>query len=136
MATAETVADAERAGGPDAPPGAADRAGLRREARERPRADLIAELLRRQPLLAAVNLAVGSLAAGAELHLVPPEANLLPHQLSSFIRQSRLTQWFSVPSTMAYLAKFDAVPATGFETVERVIWCGEVLPTPDDWALA
>jgi amino acid adenylation domain-containing protein len=72
----------------------------------------------------------GSLAAGAELHLVPPEANLLPHRLASFIRESQLTQWFSVPSTMAYLAKFDAVPATGFETLKRVIWCGEVLPTP------
>jgi diguanylate cyclase (GGDEF)-like protein len=59
------VADAGRAADPDAPPGAADRTDLRREARERPRADLIADLLRRQPLLAAVNLAVGALAAGA-----------------------------------------------------------------------
>jgi amino acid adenylation domain-containing protein len=72
----------------------------------------------------------GSLAAGAELHLVPPEANLLPHELASFIRRSELTQWFSVPSTMAYMAKLGAVPAAGFETLERVIWCGEVLPTP------
>ena len=72
----------------------------------------------------------GSLAAGAELHLVPPEANLIPHELASFIRRSELTQWFSVPSTMAYMAKLGAVPAAGFETLERVIWCGEVLPTP------
>lgn len=72
----------------------------------------------------------GSLAAGAELHLVPPEANLLPHELASFIRRSELTQWFSVPSTMAYMAMNRAVPAGGFETLERVIWCGEVLPTP------
>jgi len=72
----------------------------------------------------------GSLATGAELHLVPPEANLIPHELASFIRRSGLTQWFSVPSTMAYMAKLGAVPAAGFETLERVIWCGEVLPTP------
>jgi amino acid adenylation domain-containing protein len=72
----------------------------------------------------------GSLAAGAELHLVPPETNLLPHELASFIRRSKLTQWFSVPSTMAYMAKHAAVPAGGFETLKRVIWCGEVLPTP------
>jgi amino acid adenylation domain-containing protein len=72
----------------------------------------------------------GALAAGAELHLVPPEANLLPHELASFIRRSQLTQWFSVPSTMGYMAKFGAVPPGGFETLERVIWCGEVLPTP------
>jgi acyl-coenzyme A synthetase/AMP-(fatty) acid ligase len=28
------------------------------------------------------------------------------------------------------MAKYDAVPDDGFETLERVIWCGEVLPTP------
>ena len=72
----------------------------------------------------------GSLAAGAELSLVPPELNLLPHELASFIRRAGLTQWFSVPSTMAYMAKHGAVPAEGFETLRRVIWCGEVLATP------
>lgn len=72
----------------------------------------------------------GSFAVGAELWLVPPEANLLPHELARFIEQSKLTQWFSVPSTMTYMAKFDALPAEGFEHLERVIWCGEVLPTP------
>jgi amino acid adenylation domain-containing protein len=72
----------------------------------------------------------GSLAVGAELHLVPPEANLLPHELAAFIQRSELTQWFSVPSSMAYMAKHGAVPANGFETLKRVIWCGEVLPTP------
>ena len=64
------------------------------------------------------------------LHLVPPEASLLPHELARLIRRSELTQWFSVPSTMAYMAKLGAVPEGGFETLERVIWCGEVLPTP------
>ena len=72
----------------------------------------------------------GSLAAGAELHLIPPEASLVPHELARLIRRSELTQWFSVPSTMAYMAKLEAVPEGGFETLERVIWCGEVLPTP------
>jgi amino acid adenylation domain-containing protein len=72
----------------------------------------------------------GSLAAGAELHLVPPEANLLPHELAKFIRRFKLTQWFSVPSTMAYMAKHGAVRLNDFPTLKRVIWCGEVLPTP------
>ena len=51
----------------------------------------------------------GTLAAGARLHLVPPELNLLPPKLSEFIRSARLTQWFSVPSVMALLATYDAV---------------------------
>jgi amino acid adenylation domain-containing protein len=70
-----------------------------------------------------------TLRSGAELHLVPP-GTLLPRQLADFISASRLTQWFCVPSTMTYMAKFRAVPEDGFPTLERVLWCGEVLPTP------
>ena len=72
----------------------------------------------------------GAYAAGAELHLVPPEAALLPHRLARFIRESRLTQWFSVPSLLNYLAKADAVAPGDFPELRRVMWCGEVLPTP------
>src|SRR2546427_13100868 len=42
----------------------------------------------------------GSLAAGAALHLVPHQLNLLPHKLAEFIRTEELTQWFSVPSVL------------------------------------
>jgi amino acid adenylation domain-containing protein len=72
----------------------------------------------------------GTFAAGAELHLVPPDLNLLPNRLAHFIAASALTQWFSVPSLLTYMAKFDAVPLTGFPTLKRLLWCGEVLPTP------
>ena len=47
----------------------------------------------------------GTFAAGAQLHLVPPEKNLVPQALIEFIRSSRLTQWFSVPSTLTYMAR-------------------------------
>ncbi len=72
----------------------------------------------------------GAFASGAELHLVAPELNVLPQQLAAFIRDSQLTQWFSVPSTLNYLAKFDALSGGGFPCLRRVLWCGEVLPTP------
>ncbi len=72
----------------------------------------------------------GALAAGAELHLVPPEANLLPSSLASFIARHGLTQWFSVPSAMTLMAKLDVVEAGAFPDLRRVLWCGEVLPTP------
>jgi amino acid adenylation domain-containing protein len=70
-----------------------------------------------------------TLRAGAQLWLVPG-GTLLPRQLADFISNSRLTQWFCVPSAMTYMAKLDAVPDEGFPTLERVLWCGEVLPTP------
>ena len=72
----------------------------------------------------------GTLCAGAELHLVPAELNLLPHKLAGFMRESRLTQWFSVPSVLNYMAKFDVVGHDDFPSLRRLLWCGEVMPTP------
>jgi amino acid adenylation domain-containing protein len=72
----------------------------------------------------------GAFAAQAELHLVPPELNLLPQRLAGFIRETRLTQWVSVPSVLSYMAAFDAVEPDDFPTLRRLIWCGEVFPTP------
>jgi amino acid adenylation domain-containing protein len=72
----------------------------------------------------------GAFAAGAQLHLVSPEASLLPRKLAEMIRSAELTQWFSVPSTMTYMAKFGVIGEGDFPSVKRVLWCGEVLPTP------
>jgi amino acid adenylation domain-containing protein len=72
----------------------------------------------------------GSLLAGAELHLVPSSYNLLPQNLANLIRSAELTQWFSVPSTMTYMAKAGVVQPGSFPSLDRVLWCGEVLPTP------
>jgi amino acid adenylation domain-containing protein len=72
----------------------------------------------------------GTLASGAQLHLVPATLNLLPHKLAAFIRDSELTRWFSVPSILSYMVKFGAVRQDDFPALEKLLWCGEVLPTP------
>ena len=72
----------------------------------------------------------GAYAAGAELHVVPLETALLPHRLAEFIRVSRLTQWFSVPSVLNYIAKVGALREGDFPALRRVMWCGEALPAP------
>ena len=72
----------------------------------------------------------GAFAAGAQLHLVPPGVSILPNKLAEFIRTSEVTQWFSVPSVLNYMAKFDVVKAYDFPALRRVLWCGEVFPTP------
>jgi amino acid adenylation domain-containing protein len=72
----------------------------------------------------------GSFAVGAQIHLVPADLSLLPNRLTQFIRASELTQWFSVPSLLNYMASFDAVKVNDFPTLRRVLWCGEVFPTP------
>ncbi len=70
----------------------------------------------------------GSLAAGSQLFIVDPSISVIPGKLSKFILDNRLTQWFSVPSLLSYLARFNAIPAGGFPDLERLIWCGEVFP--------
>jgi amino acid adenylation domain-containing protein len=72
----------------------------------------------------------GTLWSGAELHLVPPELNLLPHKLVQFIAEAQLTQWFSVPAVLNLMAKYDVVPPGSLASLDRVLWCGEAMPTP------
>jgi amino acid adenylation domain-containing protein len=69
----------------------------------------------------------GTLSSGGELHLVGPDV-LLPAHLARFIREAELTQWFSVPSTFAYMVRGNAIEEGDFPTLERIVWCGEVLP--------
>jgi len=70
----------------------------------------------------------GTFTAGAALHLVPQELNLNPLKLAEFIRNSELTQWFSVPAVLSYLARFNI--NVQFPSLRRVLWCGEALPVP------
>jgi amino acid adenylation domain-containing protein len=72
----------------------------------------------------------GSMAAGAELHLVPEDLKRAPHRLVEWMRAHALTQWFSVPSALSYLAQFDAVRPNDLPELRRVLWCGDVLPVP------
>jgi len=71
----------------------------------------------------------GTLWAGGELHLVPPELNLAPHKLVKFARDAELTQWMSVPSALNLVAQFDALRDRDLPSLRRVLFAGEVLPT-------
>ncbi|MEX0858502.1 MAG: amino acid adenylation domain-containing protein [Balneolaceae bacterium] len=70
----------------------------------------------------------GALAAGAHIFIVPSGISVIPKKLCDFITNNRLTQWFSVPSALSYLARFKAIPENGFPHLKRLIWCGEVFP--------
>ena len=72
----------------------------------------------------------GALTAGAELHPVAPELVVMPVRLAAFIRDRALTQWFSVPAVLTYMARMNALRQDDFPALKRVMWCGEVLPTP------
>lgn len=68
--------------------------------------------------------------AGAELHLVPPELNLTPHKLVQFMHDAQLTQWCSVPAVLNLMAKFDAIGRHDCPALRRLLFAGEVMPTP------
>jgi len=72
----------------------------------------------------------GSFASGSHLHLVPAGISIHPKKLSEFILENKLNQWFSVPSALSYLAKFQVIPKGGYPDLKRLIWCGEVFPLP------
>jgi amino acid adenylation domain-containing protein len=72
----------------------------------------------------------GTIAAGAQIHLLPPEISLLPHRLAGLIRDSQLTQWFSVPSALLPMAKYDVLGQNDCPALRRLLWCGEKFPVP------
>lgn len=71
-----------------------------------------------------------TLGAGGELHPVPAELNTFANRLVDFMRERELTQWFSVPAALKLMARFDIVEPGGLPSLDRILWCGEVLPTP------
>jgi len=70
----------------------------------------------------------GAMAAGCRVFIVPPDISVIPGKLSEFILKNELTQWFSVPSALSYMARFKAIPKDGYPSLKRLIWCGEVFP--------
>jgi acyl-coenzyme A synthetase/AMP-(fatty) acid ligase len=70
-----------------------------------------------------------ALTSGAELHLVPSVGNLLPNVMADFTRNSRLTQWASVPAVLIAMANRGGICHGDFPDLRRLMWYGEALPT-------
>ncbi|MFI4967240.1 MAG: AMP-binding protein [Gammaproteobacteria bacterium] len=71
----------------------------------------------------------GSFSSGAELHLVPADAQQPSSRLAGWIRASGITHWSSGSLVLSTLAKSDAVQPWDFPQLRRVLWNGEALPT-------
>ncbi len=72
----------------------------------------------------------GAFSVGAQLHLVPDDLRIRPDRLAAWMREQRLTQWFSVPAVFTYMSQFDVLRQGDFPDMKRIMWCGEVLPLP------
>lgn len=72
----------------------------------------------------------GAAASAATLVLVPPRASVFPIELADFIRRTKLTVWYSVPSVLALLLRQGGLAAGCFPGLRLVLFAGEVFPTP------
>ncbi|WP_338597083.1 amino acid adenylation domain-containing protein [Saccharopolyspora sp. SCSIO 74807] len=75
--------------------------------------------------------AFSTFGAGAQLHLVPAEANQLPNSLAEFIRESALTRWLSVPSVLTAMVARNVVGQHDFPALRTIIWAGDALAPAD-----
>jgi amino acid adenylation domain-containing protein len=66
---------------------------------------------------------------GATVVLVPSEASIFPIELVRFIRESKITVWYSVPSILTLLVLRGGLEAGSLDTVRTVLFAGEVFPT-------
>ena len=73
----------------------------------------------------------GTLAAGGVYLPLPDGVENVPAELAAFVAANRLTQWSSVASVLVDLAESGALqPAhvEQFQSLARVLWCGDSLP--------
>jgi D-alanine--poly(phosphoribitol) ligase subunit 1 len=66
-------------------------------------------------------------AAGACLYCVPKQALMMP---TDFVKEHRLSVWFSVPSLAAALQRFKQLLPGTFPSLRLALFCGEALPGP------
>ena len=64
----------------------------------------------------------------APVVLVPREASVFPRQLAAFIREQRITVWYSVPSILTQLVLRGDLEDAPLTSLRAIIFAGEVFP--------
>jgi amino acid adenylation domain-containing protein len=66
---------------------------------------------------------------GACIYVIPDSALPFPKKITDLIDQEKLTIWNSVPSLMTYMAKVGALHEDRCQSLQKIVFCGEVMPT-------
>ena len=70
-----------------------------------------------------------ALHTGATLTIVPEKVLLFPSRITEIIEQRSITIWKGVSSLLAYIAKLHALDHRRINTLKKIIFSGENLPT-------
>jgi clorobiocin biosynthesis protein CloN4 len=66
--------------------------------------------------------------AGACVYLIPEEMAYAPDQLAAFVREHRITLWYSVPSVLGLMLRAGALPAGSAAELRVCVFAGEQFP--------
>jgi L-proline---[L-prolyl-carrier protein] ligase len=67
--------------------------------------------------------------AGAAVILVPPALSVFPFRLATFIRDTRISIWYSVPSALSMLVLRGRLDKVHLGALRTLLYAGEVFPT-------
>ena len=87
--------------------------------------DRVAGLPLHSPL--AVAEAFASLAAGAELHIVPPDLLGQPRQLTRFIRAHEITEWLTNYGSLSEVIPSSEISDGDLPSLKHLLWSGRAL---------
>ena len=70
-----------------------------------------------------------SLSCGAAVHFVPAGLTLSPSRLTAWLREQRISIFYTVPSLLGFIALKGALTTTPLPDLKTVLFAGEVFPT-------
>jgi len=67
---------------------------------------------------------------GATVNFIPIGFSLYPSKLSTWLKETRISVWYTVPSLLCFLAFKGNLSQTSLTDLRTILFAGEVFPTP------
>lgn len=71
-----------------------------------------------------------SLSSGASVYFVPAKLTLSPSRLTAWLSEHEISCWYTVPSLLSFLAFKGGLDITPLPFLKKLLFAGEVFPTP------
>lgn len=77
-----------------------------------------------------------SLSSGASVYFVPARLTLSPSRLTAWLNEQQISCWYTVPSLLSFLAFKGGLDVTPLPFLKKLLFAGEIFPTPHLMRLA